>query len=164
MRYPFIISRSILSFPGPPCSLIFRLFCNLCLDFRGYFGPPPTCIVEDHNVCCHLFCPHNTRCVCVLYTRILRTYVRGYTYLLYLRMWDGSPSLSDGRCGDTPRWVVWRNRTLGAGSATRIISECPRGARMAFKDYSDNEPVRSRGQGLLSTKAQKLQLICCNSK
>ena len=37
------------------------------------------------------------------------------------------------------------------GSATRITSECPRGARMALKDYSDNEAVRSRGQDLVST-------------
>ena len=32
------------------------------------------------------------------------------------------------------------------GPATNVISECPRGARMALKDYSDDEAVRSRGQ------------------
>ena len=61
-------------------------------------------------------------------------------------------SLSDGRCGDTPRWVVGLNHSQG--SATRIISEWPPGDRMALKDYSDNEAVRTRGQDLLSTKAR----------
>ena len=37
------------------------------------------------------------------------------------------------------------------GSVTRITSECPRGVRVALKDYSDNEAVRSRGQDLVST-------------
>ena len=37
------------------------------------------------------------------------------------------------------------------GSATRITSEYPRGVRMALKDYSDNEAIRSRGQDLVST-------------
>ena len=45
--------------------------------------------------------------------------------------------------------------TLSGGSqqrGTRMISkECPRGARMALKDYGDNEAVRSRGQDLVST-------------
>ena len=41
--------------------------------------------------------------------------------------------------------------TARSGSATRTTSECPRGARMALKDYSDNEAVRSRGQDLVST-------------
>ena len=30
-------------------------------------------------------------------------------------------------------------------------SECPLGARIDLKDYSDNEEVRSRGQDLVST-------------
>ena len=30
-------------------------------------------------------------------------------------------------------------------------SECPLGARIDLKDYSDNEAVRSRGQDLVST-------------
>ena len=72
----------------------------------------------------------------------------------------------DAKCGTVvPQQVdlfvrgeVWRhtevsctrNRNLG-GSATRITPECPPGAKMALKDYSDNEAVRSRGQDLVST-------------
>ena len=47
-----------------------------------------------------------------------------------------------------------RNRKLG-GSAMRITSERPRGARMDLKDYCDNDPVRSRGQDLVSTRKAK---------
>ena len=53
-------------------------------------------------------------------------------------------------CGDKPRWVVWRNHTIG-GQQRGLSGECARGARMALKDYSDNEAVRSRGQDLVST-------------
>ena len=38
------------------------------------------------------------------------------------------------------------------GSATRITSECPLGAKMALKDYSENEEVRSRGQDMKKKK------------
>ena len=34
----------------------------------------------------------------------------------------------------------------------------PRRARMALKDYSDNEAVRSRGQGLVSTFPSKKKM------
>ena len=58
------------------------------------------------------------------------------------QMWDGSPSAGRPLClmggVETHRgglYQVWLNHTLG--SATRIISERPRGARrMAFKGYS----------------------------
>ena len=47
-------------------------------------------------------------------------------------------------------WVVWRYHAL-ASQRRGHSQECPRGARMALKDYSDNEAVRSRGQDLVST-------------
>ena len=62
-------------------------------------------------------------------------------------MWDGSPAASNYllRFGvETHRGrVVWRGHTLG-GQQRKVISECPGGARKAFKDCSDNEAVRSR--------------------
>ena len=48
-----------------------------------------------------------------------------------------------------------RNHTLGGQVTKVIISECPRGAWMALKDYSDNEAVRSTGQDLVSTDDKK---------
>ena len=39
-----------------------------------------------------------------------------------------------------------RGRSL-KGHQRGNTSECPRGSRMALKDYSDNEAVRSRGYG-----------------
>ena len=43
-------------------------------------------------------------------------------------------------------------KSRSRGSATRIVSRAPpRSLRMALKDYSDNEAVRSRGQNLVST-------------
>lgn len=36
------------------------------------------------------------------------------------------------------------------GPAAEVFSECPRGAGMALKDYSDNEAARSRGWDLVS--------------
>ena len=47
-------------------------------------------------------------------------------------------------CGDTPRWVAWRNHALG-GQQRKYSQEYPPGARMALNDCSDNEAVRSRG-------------------
>ena len=41
--------------------------------------------------------------------------------------------------------VVWRYHAPSRGSATQVFSEYPRGARMAMKDYSGNEALRSRG-------------------
>ena len=39
-----------------------------------------------------------------------------------------------------------------------ITSECLRGARMALKDYGDNEAVLSRKQDLISTKKKKISV------
>ena len=71
-------------------------------------------------------------------------------------LWDGSPKagkplyLNGGKETHTEMGVnSTRSRTLE--SATSTTSECPRGARMALKDCSDNEAVRSRGQDLVST-------------
>ena len=79
-------------------------------------------------------------------------------------VWDGSPAA--GRYL-VVRWEVWRhtevgctrNRTLG-GQHRGYPQECPRGARITLKDYSDNEAVRSRGQGLVSTPRHLDQLSC----
>ena len=51
-----------------------------------------------------------------------------------------------------------RNRTL-EGQRRGITPECPRGARTALKNYSDNEAVRCRGLGLVSTENVFLNLI-----
>ena len=51
---------------------------------------------------------------------------------------------------ETSRWVA-RVTALSGVNAEDNLKECPRGARMALKDYSDNEAVRSRGQDLVST-------------
>ena len=37
------------------------------------------------------------------------------------------------------------------GAATEVFSGCPPGARIALKDYSNKEAVRSRGYDLVST-------------
>ena len=55
-------------------------------------------------------------------------------------VWDGSPAagkslLSEAGCGDTPRWVV--RVTAPSGVSNEDNPECPRGARMTLKDYSD---------------------------
>ena len=89
-----------------------------------------------------------------------------YINMLFCRrrqMWEGSPlagtvSSAVGRylcC----RWV-WRHTEVDCvaqasslGSSRKMVSECPGGARMVFKDFSDNEAVRSRGQDLVSTLA-----------
>ena len=69
-------------------------------------------------------------------------------------MWDGSPAAGRSlrlRGGvETHRGELYAE-PHARGSATRITPECPRGARMALKGYSDNEAVRSRGQDLVST-------------
>ena len=44
-----------------------------------------------------------------------------------------------------------RGGLCGATALSRIISEGPRGARITLKEYSGNEAVRFRGQGLAST-------------
>ena len=59
-------------------------------------------------------------------------------------------SLCQKGCVETHRGELYAE-PHPQGSATGIISECPRGTRMALNDYSDNEAVRSRGQDLVST-------------
>ena len=70
-------------------------------------------------------------------------------------MWDGSPA---ARTSLPLRWMLWRHAEVGSMRNRTLesqqqgnTSECPRGARMALKHYSDNEAVRSRGDGLVST-------------
>ena len=70
-----------------------------------------------------------------------------------------------------------RNHTLGGSTPRKISEECPRGSRVALKDYrclssakrfvfmvtcsdySDNEAVRSRGQDLASTASVFFALL-----
>ena len=46
-------------------------------------------------------------------------------------------------CGDTHRGGLYGVTTL-SGVSTEDKLRAPRGARMALKDYNDNEAVRSR--------------------
>ena len=71
-----------------------------------------------------------------------------------MKLWDGSPaagkSLRQKGGVETHQGGLYA-KPHDRGSATMITSEFPREARMALKDYSDNEAVRSRGQDLVST-------------
>ena len=71
-----------------------------------------------------------------------------------MKLWDGSPaagkSLRQKGGVETHQGGLYA-KPHDRGSATMITSEFPREARMALKDYSDNEAVRTKRQDLVYT-------------